>query len=235
MGDTPVPEGFRSSWSHSSLNTYSICPLKYYHEKVVFTVMDNGNPQAKWGNEVHEALEAYGKAHKPLPSNMSQYTQTAESIDKLRPMVSELHFEYKFAIDRNWNPTSWTGDGYYGRCAADILALGLLGDETRALVVDHKTGKYRGPTLQPVINAAMVFTFFPQVQVVETSFAYIVAKKNERNTFHRSNLAGDFNPVQILIDNMEHSVANHNFPMKRGFLCNKFCGVFSCPHNGRGR
>lgn len=237
MIPTPVPESYTFAWSASALSVYESCPLRFWAEKVAKVVPYVQGEQAKWGDDVHKALEASAKTGAPLPSNMVQYSDTLHKVQQLAGIVAQagglIEYERQFASTRESQPCGWFGDNTYARCASDVFA---VIDGWYGIVIDYKTGKPHNPRygmdMQPVINAKMVMDHFPSIQQVDTSFVYMAHNKTSKATFTRREINIDFQPVGELIYRAEQSVANHNFPANKNGLCRKYCGFTQCPHNG---
>lgn len=231
MSLTPVPPGFVFAWSYGAVNTYEICPRKYWAEKVAKSVPYVKGQATLWGEDVHAALETCAKTGAPLPSNMAQYNPTLAKVQQLAQISIHIEYERQFAVTRERQPTEWFGSDVYGRAASDVFA--LVTPEV-GVVIDYKTGKPpRGRTLQPVMNARMAFDHYPQLQHVMTSFVYMQHDRTDKEDFFRADMDADWQPVGEIIWKIENSIANQNFPAKKGFLCRGHCGDFSCPHNGR--
>lgn len=238
MTTTPVPAGFKVTWSVSALQTFESCPLRYWHEKIAKTVPYVQGEQAKWGDEVHQALETGARDGAPLPPNMVQYQPTLDKVRLLSGIVSQssgfIEFERQFATTRESTPTGWWDADVFGRCAADVLA---VIDGWYGVIIDYKTGKPHNPRfgldMQPVVNAKMAFDHFPDLQRVDTSFVYMQHNKTSTATFTRSNVNIEFQPVGELLYKLEQAVAHQNFPAQKNGLCRQYCGVTTCVHNGK--
>lgn len=230
MTATPVPADFRFTWSFSSLSTFDICPRKWWAEKVSKIAPWETNAAASWGTEVHEQLEERAVDGAPMPSNMSMYQGTLDKVRQLASISTVTLYEHKMGLTREGGPCGFDDPDMYGRGISDVF--GLLSPSV-SYVIDYKTGRYNGGTLQSVVNAKMVFAHFPEVSLVKTSWAYLKERKTHPEDFERANIDDDFAPVVRVIDRMESALAHQNFPAKRGFLCRNYCSDFSCPHNGR--
>jgi hypothetical protein len=103
---------------------------------------------------------------------------------------------------------------------------------TTHYIPTHNCGKYRGPSLQPVINAWMVMNHY-NVEIVRTQFNYLAEDKSARDVFYRTSIEHDFQPVRELIARLEAAVSYNNFPAIKSGLCRQYCPVHKCPHNGK--
>ena len=229
--NTPVPKDFTFTWSYGSVSTYKNCPLRYWAEKVAKVVPYEKNEKTLWGEDVHEALEKSARDKVQLPSNMSQYLPTLQKVEHLATISQHVEYERQFAVTAESVPCGWWDKGVSGRAAADVFALVI---PEYAIIIDYKTGKPPwGQSMQPVINAKMVFDHYPTVQRVDTSFVYMHHDRTDYDKFERAHIDSDFQPVAETMYRMKQSIANENFPAVKHGLCKKHCGFFECPHNGR--
>ncbi len=230
MTATPVPAGFHFTWSYSSINTFSICPRKWWAEKVSRTAVWEENAAASWGTAVHEQLEHRAQDGAPMPSNMSMFQPALDKVRALAAVSMAVHYEHKMGLTRDGAPCDFDAPEMFGRSIADVF--GLLSQNV-AYCADWKTGRYYGPTLQPVVNARLIFAHFPEVTEVKTSWAYLKEGVTHREDFKREDIISQFSAVQVVIDQMQTAIEHQNFPARRNFLCRNYCSDFSCPHNGR--
>jgi hypothetical protein len=180
---------------------------------------------------VHKALEDNGKDQKPLPDSMKHYQDYASGIAALASRALSVSYEFKMGVSRGFQPVEFTSPEAWGRCIADTLF--IYPENHTAIVLDHKLGKYRGPTSQAVINAKMIMAHYPQVEIVKTSFNYLVADKAVNDVFYRGTIDDDFGVVARLIAAVEHSIAFENFPARKNGLCRQYCPVHTCAFNGK--
>ena len=228
---TAVPAGKNFGWSHSALEVYDLCPLKYWAEKVAKLVPFEKNEAAIWGDQVHKAIENYLGKGTPLPSSMLQYQRPVDKVGAICAR-GKAEYEKSMVLTREGTQThakDW--NNAYLRVAADVYVRFSNGV---ALVVDWKTGKHRGPKpQQAIINAHAAFKLDPALAQVRTSFVYLQERKIDNDSFTRDSILERFEPVQALVNDWETSLKHESFPAKKNFLCQKYCGVFQCPHNGR--
>lgn len=96
------------SWSYSAMSTFETCPRQYQAKYVTKEVPYQQNAAAKWGDDVHKALEENIKTGKPLPSNMVQYQKFLDAVkfraDKLK---GELLAEKQVALTKDLESVSW--------------------------------------------------------------------------------------------------------------------------------
>jgi hypothetical protein len=230
MTTTPVPAGYNPVWSHSTLSSFDTCPRKFWAERIAKTAIQEIHPKTEWGTKVHQALEDHGKSKKPMPSNMVQYKPYAEKIAALAATAEEAHYEFKMGMTREYKPCDFDSSIAWGRAIADVLL--VYHTKQTIIVIDTKTGKYRGRTDQPIINAVMAMVKYPNIEVVKTLFAYTNEDIMDTDTFYRSSVAQEFSRVQDKTVDFINAVKFQNFPARRSGLCRQYCGDRSCPFNG---
>jgi RecB family exonuclease len=222
---TKVPADFIIQWSHSSLSSFETCPLKYWAEKIAKTTVFTSSPATQYGLDAHKAFELYLGDGTPLPFNMSQYQGFIGKVKLIAEKADNVLLEKQLAMDASGAASEW-GTGT-GRGIADVLL--LFGEQ--AVIIDYKTGKYRGPTSQAVINAKLVMANY-NVNMVHTRFCYLKEDKTEEQVFTRDTVDQSFAGVARLVAQLEAAVANENFPARKNGLCRQYCGHMGCPHNG---
>jgi hypothetical protein len=215
MPSKPLP------WSHSSMSTYTSCPKKFYHLKVLKDVQDSTNDAAIWGNNLHLALEHRLRDKVPLPDEMKAYEDYAAAIEK-RP--GTMYIEQQLAITKNCEPCNWMAPDVWCRGIVDVLHI----DGNTAWVLDHKTGKRKPDSAQLALFALLVFYHYPQVTECKTAFMWL--KTMERDTDQFSVLE-----IPELWDKFLPSLKQYNMSFKRdrwtpktSGLCRGWCPVTQC-------
>lgn len=178
------------TWSFSSLKDYINCPRQYHEVKVLRRFQKQPTPQMTYGNEVHKALEDYVGEGKPLAKNYERFKKV---LDTLVEIPGIKYPEHKMALDINRQPCEY-GKGYWVRGIADLIII----DGETAFIVDYKTGsnKYPDPK-QLKLMALMVFSHFPEVQIVKAGLLFVVHDSFTSEEYHRSSaesLWGFFDP-----------------------------------------
>jgi hypothetical protein len=116
-------------WTYSQLDSFETCPKKFYHLKVVRDITEEQGPHAEWGTRVHTAFEDFIAKGDPLPDGMTQWQPLA---DKLARLPGERFPEFKFSLDKNFQPADWKNS--WSRGIADLLVV----KGSKAVVADYK-------------------------------------------------------------------------------------------------
>jgi hypothetical protein len=178
-------------WTYSRLGAFETCPKQFFHTKVNKDVVEGDTVATLWGKKVHTAFENAIESGTPLPEGMTQWQSLA---DKFARLPGEKLVEYKFAVDKNFQPSEW--DGAWSRGIADLV----VRHNDRVLVADWKTGKKK-PTEQLDLYAGYIMAKWPETKVIQTAFVWLkdrkLTKKNHgcsRGCAHH--LAGVHPPCQ---------------------------------------
>lgn len=211
--------------SHSALKRYENCPHQYNQIVVTKQVNDIQSKAGAYGEAMHKAIElrvAYGT---PMPPNFSQHEQLADFISQI---PGEKHAELKLGIKIDLTPCEFFDPECWFRGIVDLVIL----RESHAIVIDYKTGKYRGGDGQAERCAALVFAHFPGVEQVDSRFIYFKDRHLAKDTFVRDDLSHLLADTNKVVADIEHSLANNSWPKRPSGLCRGWCPVKSCVHNG---
>lgn len=208
------------TWSFSSLKDYINCPRQYQEIKVLKRFSKAPTPEMTYGNEVHKALEHYVKDGKPLAKN---YERFKDVLDALIEVEGEKFPEHKMALDKEFNPCSYTKD-YWVRGIVDLLII----DSDFALIVDYKTGSNRYPDPKQLkLMALMAFAHFPQINKIKAALLFVMHNSITTEEYDRSmidKLWDYFKPDLVRLD---MSYTNDQWIPNPTPLCG-WCPVDTC-------
>lgn len=211
------------SHSYSSLKMYENCPKRYYHQRITKEVSDSGSEATRYGERVHKALEERLLDDNVLSQETIQYEALCNSIAKMKehPDFSELLLEEKLTVTEDFTPTGWWSDDAWLRSILDVLVL----FKDKAIVMDWKTGKRRPDFTQLEMFALQVFSHFPHINRVTTSFVWLKDMKQDKRSYCRElsfEMQVDLNGR---IDRINKSLENDDFPAKPSGLC-RWCPCY---------
>jgi PD-(D/E)XK nuclease superfamily len=215
------------SWSYSKLKNYDVCPKRMYEVDIAKTYADGGGEALTWGNSVHDALAKALKDNLPLPAEMASYQYW---VDRVRRGTGELLVEQKYAITRQFQKTTYFAKDVWYRGIGDVVRL----DKTVALVLDWKTGKILEDSVQLMLMAQCLFSHFPALTHVRSSFVWLKDDCETPELLSRQEVAGQWVELMPRVLAMEQAAKDMNYPPKPGYLCKKYCPVTSCPFHGKG-
>lgn len=221
-------------WSYSAMNTFETCPRQYYAKYVTKEVPFVQNAAAKWGDDVHKALEEAIKLNRPLPANMAMYQKFLDTVKlRARNLNAKLIAEQPIALTRDLKQISWftkrTAEvPVWFRLKVDVTT--VVGDYAELL--DWKTGKKKDDPDQLHLYALVAFILYPKVNVVNAGYVWL--KDGEFTPpvrYTRDQFADMLEYWVQKYETLEESYIRDDFPPKPSGLCHGWCEVTSCRHN----
>src|ERR1019366_1915098 len=104
------------SWSYSKLKNYEGCPKRMYEVDILKSFKDAGGEALEWGNQVHGAVAARLKSKQPLPKEMQKYEYWCDRVER---GTGQLLVEQKYAVTRDFRPTTYFADDVWYRGIGD--------------------------------------------------------------------------------------------------------------------
>jgi hypothetical protein len=214
-------------WSYSSIKTFSQCPKKYFHLRVVKDVKDEGSDATRYGQELHAAAEKYIKDDDPIPPKFSFIKAV---LDSVKNIPGQKHCELKLGVRKTatgFEPCGFFDKDVWWRGIGDVV---IVNGDT-AFSLDYKTSKNsRFADLKQLdVLAAALFTHFPEVKKVRSALAFVVSNEfihKDHTADMKDTYFATFEPeLDRLAAAHETGVWNPN----AGPLC-KFCPVTTCEH-----
>lgn len=215
------------AWSYSKLKNFEVCPKRNYEVDIARNFSDEGGEALTWGNEVHAKLAEALAKNTPLPKEMEAY---AYWVDRVRRGTGKLLVEQKYAITRDFKPTTYFANDVWYRGIGDVVRI----DDDVALVVDWKTGKVLEDSVQLMLMAQCLFSHFPKLKYVRSSFIWLKDDCETPELLSREEVANQWVELLPRVTAMEAAHKAQNFPPKPGRLCKNWCPVTSCPYHGKG-
>jgi RecB family exonuclease len=211
----------RLSHSYSAIKLFENCPLRYYRQRIVKDVTDEGGEASKYGERIHTFLENRLKGA-GLQPEVEQYEPLCASVEQLA-MSGQLYIEQELVLTENMTPTGWWEPDAWLRSKLDVLV--IVGDT--AVVMDWKTGKRNADQFQMQMFAAQVFKHFPEVQRVKTSLVWLKTMEMDTLQYVRADTNGLWAEVMKRIQRIHDAYDNANWPARPSGLC-RFC---PCRHD----
>ena len=208
-------------WSYSSLTAFETCPKRYKLTRLEKKVHEAQTEATLHGNEVHKALELATLGEKPLGEKYKQYQPL---VERLRAKPGKRLVEYKFGLTRAFKPTEFFAKDVWVRGVIDYA----LVQPTRAIVLDHKTGKPKVDGDQLKLFAAVAFAAFPYIETVKTGYLWLAYNKTDTQEFVKSDIPSIWGEFSSRVQRMEHALQTDNFPPRPSGLCKNWC---PCPRS----
>ena len=201
--------------SFSSIKMYENCPKRYYHQRIRKEVQDKGSDATIYGERIHEALEHRLESKVNLPKESEGYEVLCRGIEKTA-RGGTLLVEQKLTLSEDLTPTGWWDGDAWVRSILDVL---VLHNDT-AVVMDWKTGKRRPDFTQLELFALQVFSHFPDIDKVKSSFLWLKDMQMDSKIYYRDELGSMWGKLLQRISRIEQSLAHDKWPPKPSGLCN---------------
>ena len=199
----------------SSIKMYENCPKRYYHQRIRKEVQDKGSDATIYGERIHEALEHRLESKVNLPKESEGYEVLCRGIEKTA-RGGTLLVEQKLTLSEDLTPTGWWDGDAWVRSILDVL---VLHNDT-AVVMDWKTGKRRPDFTQLELFALQVFSHFPDIDKVKSSFLWLKDMQMDSKIYYRDELGSMWGKLLQRISRIEQSLAHDKWPPKPSGLCN---------------
>jgi predicted RecB family nuclease len=207
----------RLSHSYSSIKLYENCPYRYFRQRVVKDVVDEGGEASKYGERIHQYLEYRLANDAVLPQEVAHYEPLCLSVERIAT-GGELLIEKELVLTENLTPTGWFDADAWLRSKLDILVI----NGSLANVMDWKTGKRNADQFQMQLFAAQVFKHYPEVQSVRTSLVWLKTMEMDTQTYFRADVNAIWADVMKRIQRIHSSLEHDNWPARPSGLC-RFC------------
>lgn len=208
--------------SFSRMSTFEQCETKYEHLYILKDVRDAGSFHTEYGTRIHEALEHYGRDGRPLSQEAVRYQPV---VDLLLNKPGVRYFEHQMAIDVDHQPVDWNSPFAWFRGIADVLIL----NDSKAVIVDWKTGKVKDNPTQMILFALLVMDHFPEIEEVSTAFVWLAHNEVTSSTYCRKRKDQMWASVSPRIDALQKTLDLGVFGKTKSGLCG-WCPVESCEH-----
>ena len=217
------------AWSYSKLKNYETCPKRHYEidlAKNYTEAVEPGGP-LDWGDRVHRGMAHSCGTGEPLPKEMKDFQKW---VDRVRSGPGKLYVEQKYAITKDFGPTTFFAPDAWYRGIGDVVRV----DGPVALGIDWKTGKLLVDSVQLMLMAQLIFAHYPEVQKVRTEFVWLAEDTSTPEVYDRKDLMDEWLGVMNRVKALEEAHIKQEYPPKPGRLCRKWCPVKSCMHHGKG-
>src|SRR5271166_2112599 len=137
-------------WAYTTLDMFLQCARKYHAIKVLKSFKDEMSEVGLWGDRFHKTAAKYLEGKEELPVEFDQYRGY---LDAIKSVAGDMYIELKLALDAQLNPCDFfRGRAIFMRAVIDVLHI----QGTRALMIDHKTGKRKPDSKQMKAFAIVV-------------------------------------------------------------------------------
>lgn len=207
----------RLSHSYSAIKLYENCPLRYYRQRIIKDVLDEGGEASKYGERIHEYLERRLKENTELPQEISNYEVLCNRVEQIAN-GGNLHIEKELVLTEKLTPTGWWEPDAWLRSKLDVLVI----RDNVAYVMDWKTGKRNPDFFQMKIFACQVFKHYPEVQICKTSLVWLKPMQMDTETYNRISINDCWVDIMGRIRRIYDSAEQNNWPARPSGLC-RYC------------
>jgi len=211
--------------SFSRISDYEQCPKKFESKYITKTYPDDSNNIAfAKGNEIHSQLEKYIiflKNNEQEPSLNTICKNVKPLLDNLyKACNGNIYPEKQIALDMNWEKCDWFDKPHIVKFRAIVDCLAFVNDET-LMIIDFKSGKVRpyeeGETTQLKLTAAMLFSLYPNINNISSSYLFVEHKKTIKKDFSRDQYESLRKPFDDIYDIINQ---DGEFNYKKNKYCN---------------
>jgi hypothetical protein len=203
--------------SYSAIKLYENCPQRYYRQRVLKDVVDEGGDASRYGERIHKMLEERLRDGTPLPIEAASYEPLCRSLEAAAE-GGEVTVEKELSLTEELSPTGWWEPDAWLRSKLDVLV--IKGD--RAVVFDWKTGKRNPDFFQMGIFAVQVFKHYPDVRRVDTSLVWLRQYEMDTEVYLRTKVNALWADILSRIRRIYQSAEYDNWPAKPSGLC-RYC------------
>lgn len=212
--------------SFSSLNQFQNCPHQYRLQRVDKVMAFHETEQIKWGNVVHKNIENRFLTGEPLIKGVEWLES---GIQMIQDTGGEILVEQSVAITENLEPSTFWDKKAWLRGKIDLS----IRFPDRTIQKDWKTGTRKvGQKEQLMLFAGFEFVLRPECETVKTGYAWLKEKKIDTEAYTRKDIPMIWNHFIPIMDRLQKSYDNNNWPCRPSGLCNPWCGatVAQCKH-----
>lgn len=216
-------------WSYSKIKAFEQCPFQFLNVTVLRRYAQEETEQMRYGTQFHTAAEEYIRDGTPLPG---QFAFAKDLLDKLNSIPGRKICEDRMGVTAALTPCEFDADDVWWRGIGDLIII----DGTRAMVIDYKTGanaRY-ADTGQLELMALGVFARYPEVETVQASLLFVIAKASVKDKYKREDIPKLWQKWLTKHARLEKALETDVWNKHPSGLCRKHCLVEECPHNGRG-
>lgn len=163
------------AWSYSRLTTWVQCPFKA-KLLMIDKLKEPSNEAMERGSSIHEMLERYMNGHiAKSPKVAGVYKDYLKSLRKEKSTCEIFAAEMQVAFNKELKQVDWFA---YDAWLRAIMDLYIKYDNTKALIIDYKTGRKKDEHLEQADMYAAIFYLlnkdtFNSDGILDVKFLYV--------------------------------------------------------------
>lgn len=229
--------------SYTAIAQFIKCPRQYKEVRLEKRYPYEQSEEAKWGDYVHNCLEAAITKGEALPDNASQYQFLVDAVNERANKGWYIHCEKTFALDKTLTRAYydsrkevWWSPEYAFAGKIDLLMVSP--DTTEVVIADWKTNKsakYAEPD-QLEIYALGVLLTSADIKQVETSLIFICDQfKLVKATYTREDIPRLQRKWLNKLGQLNAAIQADNFPESTYTPLCGWCPCKDCPNWQQGQ
>lgn len=220
---------YNTRWSFSALQTFENCKYKYFRTKVSKDVKEVYSDERKNGISFHAAAEEFMKSGgKVMDIAYVQHKATLEGLLSIARTCEHKEYEKDLAIKNDWTPTEFSYKSGLMWTAAKPDVLFVKGKT--ALLFDYKLGKVRNDTDQLKLYASIVFSHYPEVTAIKSTYLFLAHNKKIDEVIQRDKNKHIQEEFTNRVINIYKAHDAAEWTKEPNPLCG-WCPVKDCEHN----
>jgi len=218
----------RAKWSFSALKQYINCPRQYNEVKRLQKFTQPVSEQMRYGTDVHEALERYGRDNEPLPKF---YKKFQPMVDSLLNIPGKKYFEYQMALTEDKQACGFDDSNYWVRGIADLMIV----DEDTAFIIDYKTGSAKYPDMKQLkLMSLMAFEHMPHIKTARAGLLFLAHNAFIADEFRAEDKDTLWEAFSQDLLRLDMSIEHDRWQPNPTPLCG-WCPVTTCEFYTKGR
>lgn len=211
--------------SYSAGKAYDQCPQLFLQDRVERKFPFVQSPEAKLGDEIHDAIANAVENNAPIPKHLAKY-RLGPLVAAARGRPGEHFVEQKWALTKSFEATGYFDADAYYRYRNDYAAV----HEGTAVLLDWKTGKDKYPDVDQLAEGAVVMMVHrPDVDRVTSGLVFTATGKLVPEVYTRGDLPMLIDRMAAKYAEIDRAMAEQDFPLQDGPLC-PWCPVTDCPN-----
>ena len=223
------------AWSFSKLKNFETCPRRYQAIDLEKIVKEKPSEALERGDELHEAMRKRVQGDEPLPPHLIYMERWAEKLTRDLHPYQITQTELKLSIDKEGQPTGYFDRNTWLRVKIDYLRILPSERGDAGHLVDYKTGKmpkfWDGTQL--MLNAHTVFASYKNLKTLRVEYLWTEYNDTTHEKYVRGQTDGEMEELMPRVGALEMATLTNDFPPKPCGLCENYCPVASCEHNGK--
>jgi RecB family exonuclease len=212
--------------SHTSIKEFEQCPRKFEAKRILKLYPYEQSEAARYGDEVHKALEDYTNLGAPLPEQHAQFLPVIQAV-LAKPGRHKA--ELSVGVRRDLSPCDFFDKKVWLRGKIDHIAVD--DEDLKAWVVDWKTGKNKYPDFdQMTLMSLFTFAHYGHLRQVNSAIIFLLYKDLKKSRMVIDDVEKQWWKLKEKTAKIEKAIEVGQFPPKPGPLC-PWCEHTACEHH----